>query len=256
MAAGRNYSGSHTEARPYDPLSRSVPNLEHPMTHNRTRPIRVLITAGPTHEPIDAVRYLANRSSGRLGVELADAAADRGLQTRLLIGPVPLRPRSPNIETHPFTTTADLQALLAEHAEWADLLVMAAAVADYRPLKDLNGPTDKIRRTDSGLTLNLEPTPDLLAGVAATRRPGQVLVGFALEPAERLEASAQDKLRRKGIDFIVANPLETMDSQQITATLLARDPAFAPEHTPGKVHKDHFAAWLLDLLEPIARDAP
>jgi len=222
------------------------------MTQHTTRPTRVLITAGPTHEPIDAVRYLANRSSGRLGLALADAAADRGLETRLLLGPVPHRPRSEHVETHSFRTTADLQALLAEHAPWADLLVMAAAVADYRPIPSEATEGGKLRRTEAGLTLHLEPTPDLLAGVAAARRPGQVLVGFALEPADRLEVSARDKLDRKGIDFIVANPLETMDSQQITATLLARDPTFAPANTSGKVHKDRFAAWLLDLLEPIA----
>lgn len=221
------------------------------MPQTSTRPTRVLITAGPTHEPVDAVRYLANRSSGRLGIALADAAADRGLDTRLLLGPVPHRPRSDRVRTHPYTTTADLQALLAEHAPWADLLIMAAAVADYRPIRTPGSEADKLRRTGSELTLRLEPTPDLLAGVAASRRPGQVLVGFALEPADRLEASARDKLARKGIDFIVANPLETMDSQQITATLLARDPSFAPAHTPAHMPKDRFAAWLLDRLEPI-----
>lgn len=252
MAAGRNYSGSHTETPTYDRVSVSVPFLESPMPHDDTRPTRVLITAGPTHEPVDAVRYLANRSSGRLGLSLADQAADRGLDTRLLLGPVHSRPGHAGVDLHSFKTTADLQRLLSEHAPWADLVIMAAAVADFRPVRRPGRERDKLRRTQAGLSLDLEPTPDLLAGVAATRRGGQVIVGFALEPAQRLEASARDKMARKGIDFIVANPLETMDSQQITATLLARDPSFAPAHTPGQVHKDRFAAWLLDLLEPIA----
>lgn len=210
----------------------------------------MLITAGPTHEPIDAVRYLGNRSSGRLGIALARAAADAGWRTTLLLGPTGAGPPDTPVETRRFRTAAELQGLLSEEFPACDVLVMAAAVADYRPRHDA-GSDAKIRRTESALTLELEPTPDLLADCAARRRAGQTLVGFALEPRERLVASARDKLLRKGVDAIVANPLETMDALTIDATLVQRDAA--DESTGGPVPKERFAVWLLKRVETLDR---
>lgn len=204
---------------------------------------RLLITAGPTHEPIDAVRYLGNRSSGTLGIAVAEAAASRGWRVTLLLGPTAREPSHPSVSLKRFQTTADLQALLA--AEWPghDALVMAAAVADYRP--KVSAPAgEKLRRTEAGLAIELESTPDLLAGCSAARRAGQLLVGFALEPTDRLEASARAKLARKGIDLIVANPLETMESATISARLFHRDGA--EESAPTGMTKEAFADWLLD----------
>lgn len=220
-----------------------------------SRSLKILVTAGPTHEPLDSVRYLANRSSGRVGVALADAAAQRGHQVRLLLGPTQVVAVDPQVTTSRFRSTADLQALLEAHFDHCDLLVMVAAIADYRPKNKQNG---KIKRSEhDALVLELEPTPDLLRGCADRRRPGQTLVGFALEPHERLMDSARAKLARKKIDAIVANPLETMDSDQIDAKLLTRPASDAAEAsvaatTGGPVSKPEFAAWLVQQLEPIA----
>jgi phosphopantothenoylcysteine decarboxylase/phosphopantothenate--cysteine ligase len=205
----------------------------------------MLITAGPTHEPIDAVRYIANRSSGRVGIALADAAARRGDQVTLLLGPTPRTPDDPRVKVRRFQTTAELEALLPLHFPNCDTLIMAAAVADYRPKQVPAG--TKLRRTESPLTIDLEPTPDLLAGVARTKRPDQRVIGFALEPQDRLIASAKDKLERKHLDAVVANPLETMDATGIRATLLFRDGRTV--ETAREIDKSVFAGWLLDALK-------
>ncbi len=210
----------------------------------------LLITAGPTHEPIDAVRYIANRSSGRLGIALADAAVARGLSVLLLLGPTHLTPADPRVQTLRFQSAADLQRLLKRHFRKSRTLVMAAAVADYTPITPPAARSGKLRRSASGLVLRLRPTPDLLAGVAAARRQEQTVVGFALEPASRLLRSAREKLRRKSLDAIVANELRTMDSPTISATLILADGT--TQATPKSMPKADFVRWLLDRL-PDAR---
>jgi phosphopantothenoylcysteine decarboxylase/phosphopantothenate--cysteine ligase len=209
----------------------------------------LLITAGPTQEPIDAVRYLANRSTGRMGIALAEAAAERGRRTTLLLGPTPLAPtQHSRLTTVRFRTTADLQVLLARHWPDHDVLIMAAAVADYRPAEH---PPPSAKRQRSGTwNLRLEPTPDLLGELAAVTRPDQITIGFALEPADRLAASARAKLAAKSLDAIVANPLETIGSDRIRATVILRDGrTLAP---PGQdCAKREFAEWLLDQLPTI-----
>lgn len=208
---------------------------------------RILITAGPTHEPIDAVRFIGNRSSGRLGIALANEAARRGWVVTLLLGPVHQSAVDSGVRVVRFRTAADLEALLRTEVLEADLLVMAAAVADYRPRADEVALQGKRRRTGEGMVLHLEPTPDLLAGCRAMRRPGQVFVGFALEPASELMASARSKLERKGIDLIIANPLETMDAPGIDATLVGHGGIVA--RTDGTIAKEAFGTWLLDRIE-------
>lgn len=213
---------------------------------------RLLITAGPTHEPIDAVRFIGNRSSGRMGVNLADEAARRGWDVHLLLGPVAIQPAEKRVTVRPFRTCADLEALLKEETPAANVIVMAAAVADYRPKPNPMMSGGKFRRTSAPMTLELEPTPDLLAGVAARRVPGQLIVGFALEPRDELLASARAKLERKKIDLVVGNPLETMDSDQIEAIVLSKDgrETRSPAGTGGaKIPKSQFAGWLLEVLE-------
>lgn len=200
---------------------------------------RILITAGPTHEPIDAVRHIANRSSGRMGIAIARAAAAHGGAVTLLLGPVSSAPpEAPGIDVRRFRTAADLEALLASTWPAHDVLVMAAAVADFRPRAALPG---KLVRGADGLVLELEPVPDLLA--ALPRRPGQRIVAFALEPADRLAAAARAKLERKGADVIVANPLETMDAADVDATVIDRA---GRARRPGRMPKEAFAAWLVD----------
>lgn len=211
---------------------------------------RVLITAGPTYEPIDAVRFIGNRSSGRLGVAIAEDWSRAGWAVTLLLGPNAATPVAPGIEAVRFGSAADLQALLDEHLGRCAVLIMAAAVGDYRPVAgeaDLSGK----RRRAGPLTLELEPTPDLLAGCAARSRPDHLLVGFALEPREGLLDSAERKLMRKGIDLIVANPLETMDAGEIEATLLGRTDRGAAvlDSTGGPVRKEEFASWLRERVE-------
>lgn len=214
---------------------------------------RLLITAGPTHEPIDAVRFIGNRSSGRLGVALADEAARRGWAVTLLLGPTAVKPADGRVRVVGFRTTADLDTLLGKYVPDCDVLIMAAAVADYRP-KAAAGTAGglgvgKIKRGDQPLVLELEPTPDLLAKAASARRAGQLFVGFALEPRERLRESAQSKLQRKKLDMVVANPLETMDAETIEATVFHACTHGGGEiSTPGLVSKAAFAGWLLDVV--------
>jgi phosphopantothenoylcysteine decarboxylase/phosphopantothenate--cysteine ligase len=206
----------------------------------------VLVAAGPTHEPIDDVRYIGNRSSGRMGTAIAGAFLDAGCTVTLA--------RGPGVATvdgctdRRFGTAAELLALL--NAEWPghDLLVMAAAVADYRPARRVDG---KLRREDGPLTLQLEPTQDILSGLAGTRSDHQYVVGFALERPEELAASAAAKLARKRADAIVANPLETMDSADVDGRVLFADGrTTAP--SGGRIPKAAFAAWLAALILPLA----
>lgn len=217
---------------------------------------RLLITAGPTHEPIDAVRFLGNRSSGRVGCAIADAAAERGWEVRLLLGPHTILPEHDSVDIIRFQSTADLEALLNDHLPWCDTLIMAAAVSDFTPVVDSNQRKRKWRRGNADLSLQLRPTPDLLRGCAERRSPSQTLVGFALEPEETMEESALGKLEKKDIDFIVANPLETMDADRIAATLYrrgGRPGEQAVASTDGTITKQSFARWLLDTLEDATR---
>jgi len=158
-----------------------------------------------------------------------------------------MTPTDSRVKLLRFRTCEDLRSLLREQTSSADILVMAAAVADYRPKIDPKFFGGKFRRLDTSLTLELEPTPDLLAEVARSRRPDQLMVGFALEPREELIASAKSKLERKSIDMVVANPLETMDSPTVEATVLYRDGRSAS--TPGMMTKENFAPWVLELIE-------
>ena len=178
--------------------------------------VRVLVSAGRTEEPLDPVRVLTNRSSGRMGYALAAAARDRGAQVTLVTGPASVDP--PQMVTLVrVSTAAEMERALAAAAPEADLVLMAAAVSDYRPARVAR---DKLRRTAAPLTLELTPNPDVLAGLAAKRRRGQVLVGFALETAPGL-ARARRKLREKGVDLIVLNtPAEGIGGDTNRVTLV------------------------------------
>jgi phosphopantothenoylcysteine decarboxylase / phosphopantothenate---cysteine ligase len=203
---------------------------------------RMLITAGPTYEAIDAVRYVANRSSGRQGICLAEAARDAGWQTTLLLGPAAIEPPS-NVNTLRFESTADLAALLETHFPACDVLIMAAAVADYRPRRAEVG---KLPRTSAKLVIELEPTPDLVAACAARKRPGQRIIGFALEDPSGLEARAREKLRKKGLDAIVGNPLGTMGAEDIRAVVYTAAGAVIEQ---GGQSKADFARRLIGWID-------
>jgi phosphopantothenoylcysteine decarboxylase/phosphopantothenate--cysteine ligase len=163
---------------------------------------RVVVTAGPTYEPIDPVRFVGNRSSGKQGFALAQAALDRGAEVVLIAGPVALE-TPVGARRIDVGTAAEMAEAVWREAEAADVLLMAAAVADYRPAQSQ---PFKIKRGE-GLTLELISTVDILAGVAARRASAgkpHVIVGFAAETRDLLE-NAQAKLRAKGLDLIVAN---------------------------------------------------
>jgi phosphopantothenoylcysteine decarboxylase/phosphopantothenate--cysteine ligase len=220
------------------------------MTNTNESPLtfqpRLLITAGPTREPIDSVRYIGNRSSGTLGLALAHAAADLGWPVTLLLGPTERRPDA-RVACHDFQTTADLQRLLQRHLPDCDILVMAAAVADFTPENPRPGKLP--RHGSSELVIRLMPTPDLLAEAAGQARPDQLLVGFALEPADSLAQSALGKLARKRVDLIIANPLETMESPHIHAQLFGTGAMQAELAQPAEtMTKPEFAWWLLPTL--------
>ncbi len=163
---------------------------------------RVLVTAGGTREAIDPVRFIGNRSSGRMGVALAEAAAARGAEVTLVAANV-TQPTTPGIERIDLVSSAELAAATRAEFERADVLLMAAAVADFRPVEIHD--TKIVREGSGGMQLDLEPTEDVLAGLASHRRDGQVLVGFAAEHGGEFVARARGKLERKGLDAIVVN---------------------------------------------------
>ena len=164
---------------------------------------KVLITAGPTREPLDPVRYLTNRSSGKMGYALARMAMLRGAEVTLISGETALEP-PPFLETVPVRTAEEMfRAVEARFAE-ADLIVMAAAVADFTPEEVAE---NKIKKKDGGLTLTLRRTKDILQYLGEHRRPGQVIVGFAME-SENLLDNAGAKLDKKNVDMICANDVK------------------------------------------------
>ncbi len=164
--------------------------------------LRVLVTAGGTREPIDAVRYVGNRSSGRMGFALAEEAARRGAEVTVIAANVSL-PRANGVDYIDVETAAELEQAAREAFAKADVLLMAAAVADFRPASPEASKISKTGR--DGLTVELEPTTDVLAALAAERRPGQTIVGFAAEHGEGAAERAREKLERKGVDAIVLN---------------------------------------------------
>jgi phosphopantothenoylcysteine decarboxylase/phosphopantothenate--cysteine ligase len=160
----------------------------------------VVVTAGRTEEPVDPVRVLTNRSSGRMGVAIADEARDRGARVTLVAGVLAVDPPAGvEVVTAP-TAQAMHEAVLERFAE-ADVLVMAAAVADFRPARPESA---KIRRASGLAAIELEPTADIVRDAASRRRPGQVVVGFALETRDG-PAAARRKLAEKGLDLVVLN---------------------------------------------------
>ena len=160
----------------------------------------VVVTAGPTREPIDPVRVVTNRSSGKMGYRLAEAAWERGAEVVLVSGPVNLA-APVGVRLRSVETTEDLEKAVAEELPQADVLIMAAAPADYRP----SSPSDaKHPRTDGALAIPMEPTADILRATIAVRKQGSVIVGFALETGDAIH-KARTKLEGKALDLIVVN---------------------------------------------------
>jgi len=170
--------------------------------------LKVLVTAGGTREAIDSVRYVGNRSSGRMGFALAEEAAARGADVTVVAANVGL-PRHPRVRYVDVVSAADLLAACEQEFAAADVLLMAAAVADFRPAQAAASKLKKAGR--DALELTLEPTPDVLSGLAAAKAPGQVLVGFAAEHGEGAIEYGRGKLERKGLDAVVVNDISRAD---------------------------------------------
>jgi phosphopantothenoylcysteine decarboxylase / phosphopantothenate---cysteine ligase len=214
--------------------------------------VRVLVTAGPTHEPIDPVRFIGNRSSGKMGLAIADEASRRGADVTVVLGPEVAMP-SGAIEALRVGTAEQMRTAVLDRAPNADVVVMAAAVADFRPktiaeakLKKEGGPPDVV----------LEPTPDILAELGERKRPGQILVGFAAE-TEDAERAGAEKLRRKHLDLIVANVVGRagtgFGSDRDDAAILAPGGIVGPMRTWSKAE---LARALVErVVEALGRDA-
>ena len=185
---------------------------------------RVLVSAGPTQEPIDPVRFISNRSSGKMGYAVAEAAQARGAQVVLVTGPTAL-PIPKGIEVVSVATAEEMLKALSARLVWSTTVIMAAAVADFRPTQSASQKIKKQGRTTQ--TLDLERTTDILASLSA-QRTTQFMVGFAAETSN-LIAHAKDKLTAKGLDLIVANDVTIegagFGSEQNTATLIDRQGA-------------------------------
>jgi phosphopantothenoylcysteine decarboxylase/phosphopantothenate--cysteine ligase len=165
---------------------------------------RILLNAGPTQEAIDPVRYIGNRSSGKMGFALAEEAALRGAHVELVTGPVSLKTDRPGIERTDVVNAAEMAAACKERFPAADIAILSAAAADWRPLSPAQ---EKMKKSAVLPLLELEPTEDILAWMGANKRKGQLLVGFALETTDE-RTHAQGKLERKNLDLIVLNSLK------------------------------------------------
>ncbi len=179
--------------------------------------MRILITAGPTYEPIDPVRFIGNRSSGQIGSALANAASAGGHGVTLLLGPV-TAPMPSDVRRIDVFSSRDMHDAVLGEFPSHDLLIMAAAVADFRP-KLIS--EQKVARGGT-LTLELESTEDILAAAGRIKRPDQRTIGFSLVKRGEIDRS-REKLRRKHADLIVYNPLDTMSSAMIESILLYPD---------------------------------
>ena len=215
--------------------------------------LRVLVTAGGTREPIDSVRFVGNRSSGRMGFALADECARRGASVTVVAANVSL-PRSDGVEYVDVETAAQLETACRAAFPGADVLLMAAAVADFRPAAAVD---DKIKKDGrDGMALELEPTTDVLAALSAERRPGQLLVGFAAEHGEVAVPNARGKLERKGLDAVVVNDISRegigFDAPENEVTVVLP----GGERPVPRAAKPEVAAAIVDVIEELRAARP
>ena len=209
---------------------------------------KLLVTAGPTQEAIDPVRYIGNRSSGKMGFAIAEEAALRGASVELVTGPVALKLERAGVQRTDVVSAAQMADACKSKALGCDVVIMSAAVADYRPGKAADS---KVKKKDSSLDIALEPTEDILAWMGANKPKGQVLVGFALETDNELE-NAKGKLQRKNLDLVVLNSLRDAgagfgtDTNKITLLAPGTDPQELPLMSKAEV-----ARAILDRLEEL-----
>lgn len=210
--------------------------------------VRVLVTAGGTREPIDSVRYIGNRSSGRMGYALAERAARRGAEVTVVAANVAL-PAPPGVQVVAVGTAAELMTACEARFDACDVLLMAAAVADFRPRDPA---ADKLKK-DAGIPrVEFEPTEDVLSSLAPRRRPGHVLVGFAAEHGAGAVAYGRAKLERKHLDAVVVNDISQpgvgFDAPENEVTIVLADGA---ERRLPRASKGHIAEGVLDEVQKL-----
>jgi phosphopantothenoylcysteine decarboxylase/phosphopantothenate--cysteine ligase len=201
--------------------------------------MRLLITAGPTREYLDPVRYVSNASSGRIGCALAQAALEAGHQVTLVLGPCPAQPPD-GAETIRVTSAEEMFEAVAARFDACDVFLASAAVADYRPVAKR---PEKIKKGETHLAVELERTRDILAEMAR-RRKRQILVGFCLE-TEDLERRARGKLEAKGLDLVVANGPEAIAADRQDALLIRQ---VGPTQRLTGVTKAELASAILEAV--------
>jgi len=245
-------TGPEAGAAPADSASRGPHrNGSGPVPGADWSGLHVLVTAGGTREPIDSVRFLGNSSSGRMGLALAEAARARGAQVTLVSANVAL-PSTPEIVRRPVTTAAELEQACLEEFPACDVLLMAAAVADFRPAAPRE---DKIKKAgQAGISLELEATNDVLARLSELRRPGQTLVGFAAEHGSKAVELGKGKLVQKGLDAIVVNDISRADigfdadANEVTIVTAVGDGEDAATIEVGRAPKSQVAEEILDAV--------
>jgi len=203
---------------------------------------RVVVTAGPTREAFDPIRFVSNASTGSTGIAIAHEAARRGANVTLLLGPTLLEPPA-GVTTHRFTTAHELLDLALAHSARADIVIAAAAVSDWRPESRAD---EKLKKTDEDLTVRMVRNPDVLASIAK-RHDDALLIGFAAETSDH-ERNAREKLERKGLDAIVVNDVRDergFGTGENTLTLLWK----TGSTSLGTANKAELAARLLDAVE-------
>jgi phosphopantothenoylcysteine decarboxylase/phosphopantothenate--cysteine ligase len=215
--------------------------------------LRVLVTAGGTREPIDSVRYVGNRSSGRMGFALADECARRGASVTVVAANVGL-PRNDQVAYVDVQTAAELEAACRAEFGRADVLLMAAAVADFRPA---SAAEDKLKKEGlDTLALELERTTDVLHALSAERRDGQVLIGFAAEHGEVAVENGRGKLERKGLDAVVVNDISRpgvgFDAEENEVTIVTQ----AGDRAVPRASKAVVAAAIVDVIEDLRAPRP
>lgn len=202
---------------------------------------KILVTAGPTRESIDPVRYITNHSTGKMGYAIAKAAAYRGAEVTLVTGPVALKPPL-FVNTVPVESAEEMYEAVTAAAEAQDIIIKAAAVADYRPSQTAE---DKIKKADGNMDIALERTKDILGWLGSHRRPGQFLCGFSMETRDLL-ANSRAKLEKKNADMIVANSLKTEGAGFGTDTNLVTLITEEGQTELPKMTKEKVADRLLD----------
>ncbi len=205
---------------------------------------KVMVSAGPTHEPIDPVRFIGNSSSGKMGLAIARAFAEKGAEVELVMGPTYLNTGFPGIHTQRVNTAAEMNDACQKIFPLVDIAIMAAAVADFTPVSPAR---EKIKKDSGQDVIRLKPTNDILASLGKTKKKKQLLIGFALETENEL-ANARQKLQKKNLDMIVLNSLKDegagfgTDTNKITLLTQTGEPQFFPLKTKEAVAEDILSA--------------